>query len=309
MATLLWNPYTSYQTYRTDPNQANTVAPLTGYDIPAIGRMQKPQAQDSTNTVAPLTGYDIAPIGTMQKPMDSRFPQASTPVAPLNGYNIPPISQTIGNLQPPSIGSAPPSLGNLVSPDSFRGRAAQARRSIKDSYGDLTDAQKFTFGTEAVVGGVNLAVDAGSIASQKLGLGKPSPMFYEEGVNPVYRTGDYYNRAFYSKPMGATGAEVASTGLKAAATGSKLGMMLGGPAGAAVGAAAGAVVGAGTALVAGGARKRRQEREKQRALKLARGQQADYNRRALDFSQQQTAMNEYRRRNDPYERMSNFYTA
>jgi hypothetical protein len=309
MATLLWNPYASYSTYSTDPNQVNTVAPLTGYDIPTIGRMQKPQAQDGTNTIAPLTGYDIAPIGTMQKPLDSRFPQASTPIAPLSGYNIPPVSQTMGDLQPPSIGSAPPSLGNLVSPDSFRGRAAQRRNDMRDGYGSMTDAQKFEFGTEAVVGGVNLAVDAGSIASQKLGLGKPSTMFYEEGVNPVYRTGEYYNRAFYARPMGATGAEVANTGLKAAATGSKLGMMVGGPAGAAIGAAAGAVVGAGTALVAGGVRKRRQQREKNRALNLARGQQADYNRRSLDFSQQQTAMNEYRRRNDPYERMSNFYTA
>lgn len=179
--------------------------------------------------------------------------------------------------------------------------AATPKGTIAGDWKSMSKGQQTNAALGAGMGVLSLGMDIANIGGQRLNLGKPSTVSYQEGTMPTYQTGEFVNRAYRARPQGASFGQVASTTAKGAA----MGAQIGGPWGAAIGAGVGAI----GSLVAGGVAKRRQRREKQKALQQAREQQQDFNTRALDFSQQQTAQNEYRRRNDPYERMSNFYTA
>ena len=173
--------------------------------------------------------------------------------------------------------------------------------TIGGDWKSMNKGQQANAAFSAGLGALSLGMDIASVGGQRLNLGKAPAVSYQEGTMPTYQTGDFMNRAYRARPQGASFGQVAGTTIK----GAQIGAQLGGGVGAAIGAGVGAVGG----LVAGGVAKRRQRREKEKALQQARMQQQDFNTRALDFSQQQTAQNEYRRRNDPYERMSNFYTA
>jgi hypothetical protein len=262
------------------PTNPNLLMP-----IPSISSMKLPRVNyDQIPDYNPPLGWDYdKEVSNEQYPLPSTTPSQTTQQAPQQT-----TQNTVKKVQGGGF-----KLGNDAY-DTFR---------IKKSgeLAKLSQGQKADMAMAGAMGAVNLGVDLANIGSQKLNIGQPSTMYYAEGVKPTYQTGDYYNRAYNARPQGATGAEIASTGLKAAATGAQIA----GPWGAAVGAA----IGAGGALIAGGVRKRRQEREKQKALDLARAQQSGYNTRALDYSQQQTAQSEYARRTNPYQRMSNYYTA
>lgn len=266
----------------TNPNLLRSIPSISSMKMPAVAYNQIP---DWT----PVGGWDATrEISNEQLPVST--PQqapASTP------------QQTVQNTVPKVQGGGF-KVGNDAY-DTYR---------IKKS-GDLSrfsQGQKADMAMAGAMGAINLGVDLATIGSQKLNIGKPSTMYYAEGVKPTYQTGEYYNRAYNARPQGATGMEVASTGLKAAGAGAQIGSMMG-PAGTLIGAGVGALVGGIGAGITGGIRKRKQRREKQEALDLATAQQSDYNKRALDFSQQQTAQSEYARRTNPYARISNYYTA
>lgn len=220
------------------------------------------------------TNRPVAPITTPSSPSANGFLQSAAPA----------ISTIAQSFQKPEIENPAESTGTIVG-----------------DWKSMNKGQKANAALGVGMGALSLGMDIASIGSQSLNLGKAPSVSYQEGTMPTYQTGDFMNRAYKARPQGASFGQVLGTTAK----GAQIGAQLGGGVGAAIGAGIGAIGG----LVAGGAAKRRQRREKERALNQARAQQAEYNERALDFSQQQTAQNEYRRRNDPYERMSNFYTA
>lgn len=159
--------------------------------------------------------------------------------------------------------------------------------------------------SQALMGGLQLASDVSTIANQPLGLGQaPAPM-YMEGFDPTYQTGDYAARAFGATPQGASAGEILGTAGKTAATGASIGTTIGGPVGTLIGAGVGAVAGALSAGIGGGVRKRRQTRERERALSQIQSQQEQFNRAQAAFNEQQAAQFGYQQRRN--RRMQNLF--
>lgn len=146
---------------------------------------------------------------------------------------------------------------------------------------------------------IGLGADLFGTASEKLNIGTPMPQYFQEGVDPSYQAGDYFNRAYSARPQGATGGEIVGASLK----GAKIGAQFGGGVGAAIGAGVGAL----GSIGAGEIRRARQRREKDKALKLAGAEQQKFNTAQEEYDKQQMAQAEYTRRANPYRRMSNLY--
>lgn len=160
--------------------------------------------------------------------------------------------------------------------------------SFREAWNSLSNADKTNVYGQALTGGLQMATDAMTIANQPLGLGEaPAPM-YMEGFDPTYQTGDYAARAFGATPQGASAEEILGTAAKSAATGASIGSIIPGI-GTAIGAGIGAVAGALTAGIGGGVRKRRQTRERERALSQVQSQQEQFNRAQAAFNEQQAA--------------------
>lgn len=198
------------------------------------------------------------------------------------------------NQLPSRIESPYPTLPNLQ----YNLDRSQTRTS---AYGNAN------IGTQAVMGGLQLASDIGGIAGQNLNLGTPAPQYFAQGLDPSYQGGEYFSRAAMAEPQGATGSEILSTAGKAAATGASIGTMVGGPLGTLIGGGIGAVVGGIGAGIGGGIRRRRQRREKANALELGTAQQQEFNIAQDAFNQQQAAMASYQQRANPYRRLQNLY--
>lgn len=259
-----------------------------GY-VPSVDPTQMPEDIATASAIAPGTAVNLA------APAQSAIP-ASLPVSQPES-------------QPDTSAVSPSNAFSFQMPSGSRSAYDTYKIKKNGEMSKLSQGQKADIGMAAISGVANLGLDMATIGSGSLNLGKPSTTYYAEGTKPTYQTGDYFNRAYRARPQGATGMEIASTGLKTAASGAQIGSMIMPGIGTAIGAGIGALVGAGGAGIAGGIRKRRQEREKQRALRAAQKQQEQFNTRALDYSQQQTAQSEYMRRANPYARMSNYYTA
>jgi len=171
----------------------------------------------------------------------------------------------------------------------------------------LSNSQKANIYSQAVMGGLQLASDIGGIAGQRLNLGTPAPQYFAQGVDPSYQGGEYYSRAALMQPQGASAGEILGTAGKAAATGASIGTMVGGPLGTLIGGGIGAVVGGIGAGIGGGVRKRRQRREREKALQMGESQQQEFNTAQDAFNQQQAAMASYQQRINPYRRLQNLY--
>lgn len=169
----------------------------------------------------------------------------------------------------------------------------------------LTRDQRANVYSQAITGGLQLASDVATIANQPLGLGQAPSPFYMEGFDPTYQTGEYAARAFGATPKGASAEEILGTAAKAAGTGASIGTTIGGPVGTLIGAGVGAVAGALSAGIGGGVRKRRQTRERQRALSQVESQQEQFNRAQAAFNEQQAAQYGYQQRRN--RRMQNLF--
>lgn len=169
----------------------------------------------------------------------------------------------------------------------------------------LTRDQRANVYSQAITGGLQLATDAMTIANQPLGIGEAPAPIYMEGFDPTYQTGDYAARAFGATPQGASAGEILGTAGKGAATGASIGTTIGGPVGTLIGAGVGAVAGALSAGIGGGVRKRRQTREKERALSQVQSQQEQFNRAQAAFNEQQAAQFGYQQRRN--RRMQNLF--
>lgn len=215
---------------------------------------------DNTGDMGELASVEVKP--------ENANNQLSTST-PLTGYNIPSVAQRLG-AQPIQLAQTtqtpPPPSGIQVK------------------------------GLPAVMGGLQLASDIGSIAGQGLNLGQPGLQYFAEGVRPTYQGGEYMGRVAAATPQGASAGEIGSTAFKAGmagfqATGNPL-----------IGLGAAAVGGIGAAI-GGGVRKRKQRREKAQALDLAKAQQQEYNMAASDFAAREAASVN----RNPYRRMQNLF--
>lgn len=187
--------------------------------------------------------------------------------SPLTGYNIPSVMGQKLGAQPTQLAqTTPPSSGIQVK------------------------------GLPAVMGGLQLASDIGSITGQRLNLGQPGLQYFAEGVRPTYQGGEYMGRVAAATPQGASAGEIGSTAFKAGMAGFQA---TGNPF-VALGAAA---VGGIGAAIGGGVRKRKQRREKAQALDLAKAQQQEYNMAASDFAAREAASVN----RNPYRRMQNLF--
>jgi hypothetical protein len=155
-------------------------------------------------------------------------------------------------------------------------------------------------GAANIVGGaIGLAGDAMGMANQRLNLQTNyAPTQTDQDSAPVYTGGQVMIDAANARPQGATGGEI----LKSAGSGAAAGSVAG-PWGAAVGA----VVGAGAALIGGGARKRRQRREKNRALGQANKAASEFNSADMMFRQRQAGLEDYTQKTNSASRMANLY--
>ena len=171
----------------------------------------------------------------------------------------------------------------------------------------LSDDVKADIGTQALTGGLQLASDMNSIAGQSLNLGRPDAQYFAQGIDPSYQGGEYFSRAAMSQAQGTTGGEILSTAGKAAGTGASIGTLLAPGIGTLIAAGIGAVVGGIGAGIGGGIRKRRQRRERTKALELGTAQQQEFNAAQDAFNQQQAGMASYQQRANPYRRLQNLY--
>lgn len=199
-------------------------------------------------------------------------------------------------------------INRLSSPDNLlTGQQADPGLVNVPKNPQLTGQQAGDIATAAITGGLQFASDLGNIAGQRFDFGKLPTQAYSPDVAPSYQLGEYFNKVYAARPKGASAGEVLGTAGKMAATGAQIGTAIMPGIGTAIGALGGAVMGTQGALIAGGIKKRRQTREREKALgKLTKAQQ-EYNTAAQEFSQAQMARQDYLRRSDPYRRMRNLY--
>jgi hypothetical protein len=232
------------------------------------------------------------------------------------------MDQTINRLSSPDnlssaispMFSAPAQAANIPTPQYSSIPVSQASEFSADpglvsvpKNPQLTSQQKGDIATAAITGGLQFASDLGNIAGQRFDFGKLPTQAYSPDVAPSYQLGEYFNKVYAARPKGASAGEVLGTAGKMAATGAQIGTAIMPGIGTAIGALGGAVMGTQGALIAGAIKKRRQTREREKALgKLTKAQQ-EYNTAAQEFSQAQMARQDYLRRSDPYRRMRNLY--
>lgn len=158
---------------------------------------------------------------------------------------------------------------------------------------------------QAGIGALQLASDAVGMANQDLGLGQAPAPIYMPGVDPTYQTGDFISKAFSARPRGASAGEILGSAGKGAATGAGIGTMVGGPVGTLIGAGIGAAAGALSSGIGGGVRKRRQTRERNRAIDIAQSQQQQFNEAQAAYNEQEAARYAYDQRRN--RRMQNLF--
>lgn len=155
----------------------------------------------------------------------------------------------------------------------------------------------FDYGA-AITGGLGLAANAIGMAQQGSGLDMSAPEVQRSATGEPIYDGSFYNQASNFKPQGATGGEVLGMAGQGAAAGASFGLP-----GVAIGAVGGAIAG----LIGGGARRRRQKREKAKAMKSATARQNDFNEASETFDQSQIAQQEYNKRMNMTNRLYNLY--
>lgn len=143
---------------------------------------------------------------------------------------------------------------------------------------------------------------AGNYAGMNQGLGlnpNPEQMRSDSTMRPTYNLGSAWNQASSASPQGATGGEIFAGVGQGATIGSQI---LPG-----VGTAIGGLVGGIGSAIAGGARRRRQRDEKERAMRKLVSAQGQYNQADVSFRNQQNLMEDYRQNQDDSGRLYNYY--
>lgn len=151
----------------------------------------------------------------------------------------------------------------------------------------------------AISGGLALAGTYTNMVNQELGLEAPPTLERSATGEPVYTAGQTYNQASLSQPKGASGGEILSAAGQGAAAGTTI--MPG------IGTAVGAVVGAGISIFGGSRRKKKQKREKQKALNQVANRQQEFNTASESFAEQQLATDDYYRRLNIDDQLYNLY--
>jgi hypothetical protein len=153
--------------------------------------------------------------------------------------------------------------------------------------------------TQAILGGIGLAGNFIGMANQGLGLNTNiEPMRTDSSMAPTYNAGELWNDASSVKPQGASGGELLNGVGQGASAGAAFG-----PLGAVIGGAAGGI---GTAI-AGDYRKRKQQREKNSAMRQVQSAQQNFNQADVDFRNQRNQMEDYNQRMDSSNRLYNLY--
>lgn len=152
----------------------------------------------------------------------------------------------------------------------------------------------------AAVGAVGLATDAIDMANQRLDLNADiAPIQSDPSSAPVYTGGQLMAQASGAKAKGASGGEI----LKGTASGAALGTSILPGWGTVIGAA----VGAGASLIGGGVRKKRQRREKNRAMGRANLAGQQYNSADVNFRNKTAQQEDYNQKMSANNRMYNLY--
>lgn len=183
-------------------------------------------------------------------------------------------------------------MASANDPTMPEGWADFVRGGNSDSFLQDFDATGF------VSGAVGLAGNYANMVNQGLGLQAPPPLERSATGEPVYTAGEAYNQAALSKPQGATGGEILSGIGQGAAAGAAFS-----PVGAAVGAVVGGLVNA----IGGRRRKKKQQREKDKALRQISQRQQEFNKASESFSKQQTALDSYYQRLNIDDQLYNLY--
>jgi hypothetical protein len=225
---------------------------------------------------------------------------------PYNPYSN--LSQTLNQIQQYQMQNAPVDLAPLrkydIKPlptkiDQFGRPMSQSTSYTPPSAG------MGNIYAQAGIGALQLASDAVGMANQGLGLGQAPAPIYMTGVDPTYQTGDFISRAFSARPAGASAGEILGSAGKGAGTGASIGAMIGGGPGALIGAGIGAAAGALSSGIGGGVRKRRQTRERNRAIDIAQSQQQQFNEAQAAYNEQEAARYAYDQRRN--RRMQNLF--
>lgn len=204
---------------------------------------------------------------------------------PAQGQYAPVGNQSLANVQPkPDFSKIPSQEQFSVDPNS--GSGGGAGTNIAGVAG-------------AVTGAAGLATDAIDMANQRLNINtQTAPIQADQSMAPVYTAGRLVSDANNAKPKGASGGEI----LKGVGSGAAAGAAFG-PWGAAIGA----VVGGAVSAIGGGIRKKRQRREKNRAMGQANALGQAYNKADVNFRAKSAAMEDYNQRNSAESRLYSLY--
>ena len=152
---------------------------------------------------------------------------------------------------------------------------------------------------EVAAGALALAGNYYGMANQSLNLDVPQGATFDAYGRPSYNLNSAWNQVSGSKPQGATGGDIFS----GAAQGASIGTMLAPGIGTAIGAGVGAIGSA----VFGGVRRRKQQREKNKAMRQLTAGQTQYNTADVNFRNSQNAMEDYRDSQDKSARLYNLH--
>jgi hypothetical protein len=157
---------------------------------------------------------------------------------------------------------------------------------------------------QGAAGAVGLAGTLKTQYDQDLEFGQSPEQQFSATGEPIYNLGGQYNDIATSKAQGATGGEILGAAGQGAAIGADPALV------AATGGlsiAAGAILGGGWSAITGGARKRKQQRQKTEAREKIQGQQQDFNQASESFDATQRAYQGYLDRADISDRIYNLY--
>lgn len=216
------------------------------------------------------------------------------PKSPSTGFRFDPNQGLIRNQQSPYGYQFNPETNTLQSIDKPVGKFGS------NLQGGSTMAPATPDYLSAATGALQLGSNIYGIASRKFDIGNPAAPVYQEGMDPSYQSGEYFNKAYSLTPKGASAGDILSSTAQGAMTGAKAG----GVPGAIIGGAVGLIGSIGGGEIA----RARQRRQKQKALKSATAQQQQFNTMQEQYDQSQAAREEYTRRADPYRRMMNLYS-
>jgi hypothetical protein len=215
--------------------------------------------------------------------------------APVNYYSL--LQPTIDQMSDMAMAANPPrNNASVASGQIAQPRAVGKLLSGASAGGAGLDATgKMALG----LAGAEMGLSALQMSQQGLDLGQIDPLQFSASGQPLLNSG-YRNRAAAAKPQGASAGELGGAAVKGFAAGMQTGNPL----------VAGAMAVGNLALtaIAGGARKRKQRRERNEALAASARQQNEFNAADTAFDQTNIAKQGYLDRQNMTNRIYNLYS-